>query len=43
MFHFLKNAAIAGGLLSLYVSGPGKLSFDAMGAREEDEKSTAPP
>jgi putative oxidoreductase len=43
MFHFLKNAAIAGGLLSLYVSGPGKLSFDAMGAREEDGESTAPP
>ena len=31
MFHFLKNAAIAGGLLSLYVTGPGRLSFDAMG------------
>ena len=44
MFHFLKNAAIAGGLLSLYVSGPGRLSFDAMGARpEEEEKSAAPP
>jgi putative oxidoreductase len=28
MFHFLKNAAIAGGLLALYVTGPGRLSFD---------------
>src|SRR5690349_14011770 len=39
MFHFLKNAAIAGGLLALYVSGPGRLSFDAMGAREGEERS----
>lgn len=31
MFHFLKNCAIAGGLLSLYVSGPGRLSFDGIG------------
>jgi putative oxidoreductase len=31
MFHFLKNAAIAGGLLALYVSGPGRLSFDGLG------------
>ena len=38
MFHFLKNAAIAGGLLSLYVAGPGKLSFDGMGTREDEEK-----
>lgn len=30
MFHFLKNLAIAGGLLSLYVSGPGRLSFDGI-------------
>jgi putative oxidoreductase len=30
MFHFLKNAAIAGGLLSLYVSGPGRVSLDGM-------------
>ena len=30
MFHFLKNAAIAGGLLALYVSGPGRLSFDGL-------------
>jgi putative oxidoreductase len=35
MFHFLKNAAIAGGLLALYVSGPGRLSFD--GLRESPE------
>ena len=33
VFHFLKNAAIAGGLLALYVTGPGRLSFDAMGER----------
>jgi uncharacterized membrane protein YphA (DoxX/SURF4 family) len=31
VFHFLKNAAIAGGLLALYVTGPGRLSLDAMG------------
>ena len=30
MFHFLKNAAIAGGLLALYVAGPGRLSFDGI-------------
>jgi len=35
MFHFLKNAAIAGGLLALYVSGPGRLSFDGAGERTE--------
>ena len=35
MFHFLKNAAIAGGLLALYVSGPGRLSFDGVGERPE--------
>jgi putative oxidoreductase len=44
MFHFLKNAAIAGGLLALYVSGPGRLSFGAMstrdgGARDGEQKS----
>jgi putative oxidoreductase len=33
MFHFLKNAAIAGGLLALYVSGPGRLSFDGAAER----------
>jgi putative oxidoreductase len=43
MFHFLKNAAIAGGLLSLHVSGPGRLSFDALGARPDEEKPAAPP
>ena len=41
MFHFLKNAAIAGGLLSLYVSGPGRLSFDAMGKTEEDQRTAS--
>ncbi len=30
MFHFLKNCAIAGGLLALNVAGPGRLSFDGM-------------
>jgi putative oxidoreductase len=30
MFQFLKNAAIAGGLLALYVTGPGRLSFDGI-------------
>jgi putative oxidoreductase len=33
MFHFLKNAAIAGGLLALYVTGPGRLSVDNMEGR----------
>ena len=28
MIHFLKNIAIAGGFLQLYVSGPGALSLD---------------
>jgi len=35
MFHFLKNAAIAGGLLALYVSGAGRLSFDGVGEAAE--------
>ena len=35
MFHFLKNCAIAGGLLSLYVAGPGKLSFDGLSVGDE--------
>jgi putative oxidoreductase len=30
MFQFLKNVALAGGLLGLYVAGPGRLSFDGM-------------
>jgi putative oxidoreductase len=30
MFHFLKNFAIVGGLLALYVCGPGRMSFDGM-------------
>ena len=30
MFHFLKNCAIAGGLLALNVAGPGRLSFDGL-------------
>jgi putative oxidoreductase len=43
MFHFLKNAAIAGGLLALYVSGPGRVSFDGMAApRESDEEKSLP-
>jgi putative oxidoreductase len=35
MFHFLKNAAIAGGLLTLYVTGSGGLSFDGLGESPE--------
>ena len=35
LFHFLKNAAIAGGLLALYVSGPGRMSFDGLGESTE--------
>jgi putative oxidoreductase len=35
MFHFLKNGAIAGGLLSLYVTGPGRLSFDGPGVARD--------
>jgi len=35
MFHFLKNCAIAGGLLSLYVAGPGKLSFDGLSVNDD--------
>jgi putative oxidoreductase len=30
MFHFFKNFAIVGGLLALYISGPGRMSFDGM-------------
>ena len=29
MIHFMKNLAIAGGFLSLYVAGPGPFSVDA--------------
>lgn len=29
MIHFMKNLAIAGGLLTLYAAGPGALSVDA--------------
>jgi uncharacterized membrane protein YphA (DoxX/SURF4 family) len=35
MFHFLKNAAIAGGLLALYVTGAGRVSFDGLGESTE--------
>ncbi len=35
MFHFLKNFAIAGGLLALYVAGPGRLSFDGLSEARE--------
>ena len=35
MFHFLKNCAIAGGLLSLYVTGPGRISFDGLGESQD--------
>ncbi|TMJ25798.1 MAG: DoxX family protein [Alphaproteobacteria bacterium] len=40
MFHFLKNVAIAGGLLALYVTGPGRLSFDGMG-QPEDQRTAS--
>jgi putative oxidoreductase len=36
MFHFLKNCAIAGGLLAFYVSGAGRLSFDGMSETPPD-------
>ncbi len=36
MFHFLKNAAIAGGMLALYVAGPGRLSFDGLSETGDD-------
>ena len=36
MFHFLKNCAIAGGLLAFYVSGAGRLSFDGMAELPRD-------
>jgi putative oxidoreductase len=37
MVHFLKNVALAGGLLALYVSGPGRMSFD--GADESSDQA----
>lgn len=37
MVHFLKNVALAGGLLALYVSGPGRMSFD--GADESGDEA----
>ena len=37
MVHFLKNIALAGGLLALYVSGPGRMSFD--GADESSDQA----
>jgi len=40
MFHFLKNVGLAGGLLALYVSGPGRLSFDAMG-KAHDQRTAS--
>ena len=36
MFHFLKNCAIAGGLLALNVSGPGRLSLDGVANESGD-------
>jgi putative oxidoreductase len=35
MFYFLKNVPIAGGLLALYVTGPGRVSFDGLGESTE--------
>jgi putative oxidoreductase len=36
MTHFFKNVALAGGLLALYVSGPGRMSFDAAGEENRE-------
>ena len=36
-FHFLKNIAIAGGLLALYAAGPGRLSLDGTGDVDDVE------
>ena len=41
MFHFLKNFAIVGGLLALYVSGPGRLSFDGLSEQMTSEEMTS--
>jgi putative oxidoreductase len=35
MFHFLKNFALTGGLLALYVAVPGRLSFDGIAEGED--------
>ena len=35
MFHFFKNFALVGGLLALYVSGPGRMSFDGVSEASE--------
>ena len=35
MFHFLKNCAIAGGLLALNVAGPGRLSLDGLNSHQD--------
>jgi putative oxidoreductase len=35
MFHFLKNAAIGGGLLALHGTASGRLSFDGLGESTE--------
>jgi putative oxidoreductase len=38
MFHFLKNCAIAGGLLALNVAGPGRISLDGAAEVQSDDK-----
>lgn len=35
MLHFLKNFAIAGGLLALHVAGPGRLSLDRLAESDD--------
>lgn len=40
VFHLVKNFAIVGGLLALYVAGPGRMSFDAMA---DSAESSDPP
>jgi uncharacterized membrane protein YphA (DoxX/SURF4 family) len=37
MVHFLKNVVLAGGLLALYVSDPGRMSFDGTGGASDQD------
>ncbi|WP_028998663.1 DoxX family protein [Azohydromonas australica] len=41
LFHFLKNLAMAGGLLQLAAFGPGRLSLDAKANRQSPAASVA--
>ena len=40
MLQFLKNAAVAGGVLALYVAGPSRLSFDGIDAESDRGRAT---